>query len=146
MGDDAEVLVVDARAEQISFEPGTTVDTTRPGATLALNDVPVHGITGADAPLLRDASTVLYCADSLGALSGARALITEHLVHRMAFERPLASFQVIQHRLANLAILEAACSALLRRASELLASPTADRADSIGATHSYLRPACSGGN
>lgn len=138
VGDDAEVLVVDARAEQISFEPGTTVDTTRPGATLALNDVPVHGITGADAPLLRDASTVLYCADSLGALSGARALITEHLVHRMAFERPLASFQVIQHRLANLAILEAACSALLRRASELLASPTADRADSIGATHSYF--------
>ena len=138
VGGDAEVLVVDARAEQICLEPGTTIDTTRACISVALKDVRVHAIDGADAALLRDASAVLHCADSLGALSGARALVMEHLVQRMAFERPLASFQVIQHRLANLAILEGACSALLRRASELLASPTADRSGSIGATHSYF--------
>ena len=138
MAADAEPLVVDCRSEQIPFDSLEALDTTRPSTTATLKDVRVDHIIGADAPLLCSAATIIACADSLGALTLARELVTDHLVHRMAFERPLASLQVLQHRLADLAILQAACSAMLRFASELLTRPAALRERTITATHSYF--------
>jgi alkylation response protein AidB-like acyl-CoA dehydrogenase len=138
LGASGDPLVIDGRTEAIAFEPSTSVDTSRSTSTAVLQNTVAHDIVGADGSLLEDAAVVVACADSLGALSSAVALVKEHLEGRVAFERPLASFQVIQHRLANLTILEAACSAVLRRAAGLLSSTPEGRERTIAAAHSYF--------
>jgi alkylation response protein AidB-like acyl-CoA dehydrogenase len=131
-------VVIDCRSQAIAFETSLSVDTTRPVATATLNDTLAHAVSDGDGSLLCDVSIVLACADSLGALSCAVAFVKEHLVDRVAFGRQLASFQVIQHRLADLAILEAACSALLRQSADQLVSAGGGRTRSIAATHAYF--------
>jgi alkylation response protein AidB-like acyl-CoA dehydrogenase len=139
LGGSGNPLVIDGRTEAIAFQPSTSVDTTRPTSTAVLQGAVAHDVVGADGSLLEDAAVVIACADSLGALSSAAALVTEHLAGRLAFERPLASFQVIQHRLANLTILEAACSAVLRHAAGLLSSRPEGRERGVAAAHSYFQ-------
>jgi alkylation response protein AidB-like acyl-CoA dehydrogenase len=131
-------VVVDTQTEKVEFEPSTSPDTTRPAATAILRDVAGHSTTGTQGPLLWDAAVVLACADSLGALSNATALVKEHLSNRMAFDRQLTSFQTLQHRLANLTILEAACSAMIRRAATVLSGPPAYRTRVVQSTHLYF--------
>jgi alkylation response protein AidB-like acyl-CoA dehydrogenase len=133
-----EPLVIDCQAEVVAFEPSTSLDTTRKAWTATLQGAHAHTVVDADGSLLDDAAVALACADSLGSLSSAAVVVKEHLVSRVAFERPLASFQVIQHRLADLTILEAACTALLKQAVELLAAPDQQRDRTISATHSYF--------
>ena len=139
LGESGNPLVVDGQAEAIAFQASTSVDTTRPTSTAVLRDTVAHDVVGADGSLLEDAAVVLACADSLGALSAATALVKGHLEGRFAFERPLASFQVIQHRLADLAILEAACSAVLRHAAGLLSSRREGQQRAVAAAHSYFQ-------
>jgi alkylation response protein AidB-like acyl-CoA dehydrogenase len=132
-------MVIDCREEEITFHPSAAFDTSRVVSTAVLQNTVAHDVVCTDGSLLEDAAVVIACADSLGALSSAAALVKEHLVNRVAFERPLASFQVIQHRLANLAILEAACGALLGQAAGLLSVADAGRGRLIAAAHSYFQ-------
>jgi alkylation response protein AidB-like acyl-CoA dehydrogenase len=139
IGSGREPVVVDCRAERVTFDPSQSFDTTRVGSTAVLREAVAHAVGGADGSLLEDAAVLMACADSLGALSFAASLVQEHLVDRVAFERPLASFQVIQHRLANLSILEAAGDALIGRAAGLLTVAAESRGQLLSATHSYFR-------
>jgi alkylation response protein AidB-like acyl-CoA dehydrogenase len=138
LGRSEKPLLIDCRSQQIAVEGSMSLDTTRPVSTATLNDAVAHVVGEADGSLLCDVNIILACADSLGALTRAATFVKEHLVARVAFGRQLASFQVIQHRLADLAILEAACAALLRQAFGQLASTQEERGQSIAATHSYF--------
>jgi alkylation response protein AidB-like acyl-CoA dehydrogenase len=139
LGGSENPLVVDGRNEAIALRSASSVDTTRPMSTAVLQGAMAHQIVVADSSLLEDAAVILACADSLGALSSAAARVKEHLASRLAFERPLAGFQVIQHRLANLSILEAACSAVLRHAAGLLSSRPEGRQGAVAEAHSYFQ-------
>jgi alkylation response protein AidB-like acyl-CoA dehydrogenase len=134
----AEPLAIDCAGEGISLESSLSVDTTRQTATTDLRDAAAHRVIGVEAALLFDAAIAVTCADSLGALARSVTLLTDHLVNRSAFERPLAGFQVVQHRLANLTVLEAACAAMLRRLTALLTTPNVERTELVMATHSYF--------
>jgi alkylation response protein AidB-like acyl-CoA dehydrogenase len=83
------------------------------------------------------ASRVLLAADSVGAIRAALAMVTEHLCEREAFGAPLASFQVLQHRLVDWTVFEQAAAALVDRAAEHLAEePVSERLSR--ALHAYV--------
>ena len=134
------VLAVDCRRDGVSFEPVEAVDSLRPAGRITMRSAPAARLEMADQALLDDVATVLYCADSLGALASTSELIRTYLSERSAFERPLASFQALQHRLADLAVLEAACTALVRRAARTLdvTAKLQYRRSTVSAAHSYF--------
>lgn len=53
-----------------------------------------------------DESLALACADAVGAIRAANRLVREYLASRRQFGRSLDSFQVLQHRLVDMAIAE----------------------------------------
>ncbi|MEO5773714.1 MAG: acyl-CoA dehydrogenase family protein [Sphingomicrobium sp.] len=53
-----------------------------------------------------DEATALACADAVGAIRAANRLVREHTSTRRQFGRTLDSFQVLQHRMVDMAIAE----------------------------------------
>jgi alkylation response protein AidB-like acyl-CoA dehydrogenase len=78
------------------------------------------GAEGKGYALLKDAyaiATVAQCAETLGAMTTATELTQEYLVTRKQFGRPIATFQALAHRMADLLIeMEQARSAVIRAA------------------------------
>lgn len=83
-------------------------------------------------------ATVLLCADTVGAVGRALNIVTEHLVNREAFDVPIASFQVVQHRLVNLATFHSASEALVLSAAAALGEGLGDAERLTLAAHAYI--------
>jgi len=87
-------------------EPAPSWDPARKLARLALDDrpaVPV-GPDGDHAPIWRrivDDCTVAVCAELIGSMERANDLAVEYAKARVQFGRPIATFQVIKHKLAD---------------------------------------------
>ena len=131
-------ILVDCRSHDVIFELRTDFDTTRATGLIQFDLIDPVIVGAHKLRSLEAAAVLLGCADSLGALSATFELLNGYLSDRRAFKRPIASFQVVQHRLANLAILEAACRALVRRAATALADPVPGTQVSLIAAHSYF--------
>lgn len=105
------VFAVDACAPGVTVRGFDTLDGRR-AANLNLNEV----VVGADRVLGRidqaaddieailDAGAAALCAEVVGAVDALLELTTEHLRTRKQFGVPLAKFQVLQHRVADMAI------------------------------------------
>ncbi|OBF49062.1 acyl-CoA dehydrogenase [Mycobacterium sp. 852002-53434_SCH5985345] len=63
---------------------------------------------------------VLLGADSLGAFSSTFERLVGYLKERIAFGAPIASFQVVQHRLVDLLVFEAKARAIVMKACRAL--------------------------
>lgn len=95
------------------LEPQPTLDLSRPLTTVRLNETPIvwrdasHTLPG-----LRDLASIALAAEQLGAAERALQLTVEYVKVRHQFGRPIGSFQVLQHRLADLYVrVQAARSA-----------------------------------
>ncbi len=122
------LFIVDAKASGVTLSPCRTIDGQRAA------DVTFKGVQlGTDArlgaqddalPLLEDAvdfATALLCADAIGAMQYANDATLEYTKTRKQFGVPIASFQVLQHRMVEMFIhLEQA------RSMEILAAATVD--------------------
>ena len=112
-GDSAGVslFLVDPHAAGVTLNPSRTVDGQRAA------DVVLAGVAlGADAllgplhgalPLIEEAvdfATALVCADAVGAMKSACDATLEYLKTRKQFGVPIASFQVLQHRMVEMVI------------------------------------------
>jgi alkylation response protein AidB-like acyl-CoA dehydrogenase len=115
-GDDANangltLLLVDAKAPGLTIERLATLDA-RNAAALRLDNVVVPadavvGAVGAALPLLDkaiDRATAMLCAEAAGAIEALIDMTAEHLKTRQQFGAPLARFQVLQHRIADMLI------------------------------------------
>jgi alkylation response protein AidB-like acyl-CoA dehydrogenase len=81
-----------------------------------------------------DEARVLLAAEALGAMNAAMELTAQHLKTRRQFGRPLASFQVLTHQLANMFVrLENSRSLVLRAMASLHFAP-GERAAAVSAT------------
>jgi alkylation response protein AidB-like acyl-CoA dehydrogenase len=140
LGGKDRVFAVDGEAPRTDFAQTTSLDTTRGESLLSLDGVAMRVVLGTNPDLLRTVGILLACADSLGALSASAALVRKHLSERTAFQQPIAGFQVIQHRLANMEVLEATCAGLVRTAARALASPEprSTAAPLVAAMHGYF--------
>lgn len=116
----AQMLVVSP--ESVALAPITaathrpTWDTSRRLFDVATGDETVIA-TGADAARLHKLAqaTVLLAlaADSVGAAEAALEMSVEYLKTRRQFDRPLALFQALKHRVADMRIAVSAAEALL---------------------------------
>jgi alkylation response protein AidB-like acyl-CoA dehydrogenase len=114
------------------------LETERQIYRLELDQMTVQSTASPNAASLELMATVLLCADTVGAVRRAAQIVTDYLVQREAFEVPIASFQVIQHRLVNLDILHRASEALVLRAAAALAEHEPRAEQLVLAAHSYI--------
>ena len=101
------LCLVDLAAAGVAREPVDSVDPSRKQARLRFEAAPAERLdgpgVGADAlARLLDRAAVLIAFEQLGGAERAFEITREFALGRYAFGRPIASFQAIKHRLADL--------------------------------------------
>ncbi len=115
---DSQVLVP-INAAGVTVIPGRSVDFTRRFASLKMDDVRlpksalIGDIHGAATEIERQLQLALglQCAEMNGALDQAMAFTIEYMRERYAFGRPIASYQALKHRLADMLLKLQSCMA-----------------------------------
>ena len=103
-------VLVPAGTAGLSVSPLKTVDLTRRFATVDFDEVrvPAANLVGeigdADQSVARqlDQAMVVQCAESVGAMQAGFDLTVEWSFDRYSFGRPLASYQALKHRFADM--------------------------------------------
>jgi len=121
-GDIADSAVVVARAEagislflvelndpSVSRESVETLDPTRSHARISFDNTPAEllGAAGEGWQLiqkLQDSAAILYGFEQVGGAQAALDMAKEYAMNRFAFGRPIATFQAIKHKLADMYI------------------------------------------
>jgi alkylation response protein AidB-like acyl-CoA dehydrogenase len=106
-GDGLSLVLVDLDAKGVSRERIKSIDPSRPVAKITFDGAPAEalGTPGEAGPTIErilDRGAVLLAFDQLGAASRSFEITREFTLGRYAFGRPIASFQAIKHRLADL--------------------------------------------
>lgn len=122
--DGISLFLVDPKADGVTLRPYPTVDGLR-GAEVLLDGVTVPddavvGTVDAGLPVIEavvDRALVALSAEAVGAMAETVRLTTEYLKTREQFGRPLASFQVLQHRLVEMLQAREFAHALCYRAA-----------------------------
>jgi len=100
------LVLVDLDAEGVERQSVACLDPSRSQARLVLRDAPAEALapgTGAAALAgLLDRAAVLTAFEQLGGAGRAMEITREYALERYAFGRPVASFQAIKHRFADL--------------------------------------------
>lgn len=123
--EDAEGLslfLVDPRGPGVRLVPTRLLDGT-PAADLVLDGATVHddavlGAVGQALPALQaavDEAIVAFNAELVGGMEDTIALCADYLKTRKQFGVPIGSFQVLQHRMADMAIELSQARAMLHR-------------------------------
>ncbi|MCC3312358.1 acyl-CoA dehydrogenase family protein [Nocardia africana] len=107
--DGVALFVVDAAGSGVERTALSTMDSTRPQATIRFHDAPARLLAGPDEVerVCRHAlhvGTVLLAAEQVG---GAQHLLDRSVAYaqeRLQFGRPIGSFQAVKHRLADMLV------------------------------------------
>jgi alkylation response protein AidB-like acyl-CoA dehydrogenase len=125
---DTGVFAVAPNAEGVAVTPTPTVDETRRFASVAFDGVPAHRLGDGDATEVVsevvDRIGVAMVVDGIGAAQRAMELAVEYAKERRQFDRPIGSFQAVQHLCADMLR-----SVELARASGYYASWACDAAN-----------------
>ena len=105
------LFIVDAQAAGVALNPSRTVDGFRV-ADVTLTNVSLGadallGDDGAALPFIEEAAdfaTALLCAEAIGAMKSANDATLDYMKQRKQFGVPIASFQVLQHRMVEMYI------------------------------------------
>jgi len=120
-GQNAELILVVADDGQylvrtddpgVSVEPLTSLDLSKRFAEVTLVDVPGERIEGADLDRQLHIAVALSCAETVGALDAMFTMTVDYAKDRIAFGRPIGSFQAIKHVLADVGLFLEACKAM----------------------------------
>jgi alkylation response protein AidB-like acyl-CoA dehydrogenase len=103
-------VLVDARAEGVTVIPGRSVDLVRRFADVVFDGVriPARAVVGTMGDAAADIehqcrlALVLQVAETVGMLDHVYTTTVEYLADRWSFGRPLASYQALKHRLADM--------------------------------------------
>ena len=113
---------VAANAPGVTVRPSDVLDPTRRLAVVRLDDAAAHRLGAWDDDAMRDLACVALSAEQAGAAARAFEATHEYVQQRVQFGRPIGSFQVLQHRLAEAYLrLEAATTASWTAAEALVA-------------------------
>jgi alkylation response protein AidB-like acyl-CoA dehydrogenase len=111
----AGLWIVRADAPGITVTAETTMDQTRPFATVTLEAAPGDPLSDSTAGLqaAHEAGWICAAAEALGVAQAALARTVDYAKERVQFGRPIGSFQAYKHRLADMVIeIEQARSAV----------------------------------
>ncbi|MBV8928220.1 MAG: acyl-CoA/acyl-ACP dehydrogenase [Mycobacteriaceae bacterium] len=98
--DGTGLFAVQATSDGVEVTPVSHVDPTRKVSRLRLDDVPARRLASVTAGVIRalvDDVLVACAADAVGAAHAVMTLAVEYAKVRRQFDRPIGSFQAIQH-------------------------------------------------
>lgn len=106
-GGDTSLWLVDLTGDGVTRTPVRSFDPSRSQAVLRFDGAPVERLGDAEggdarAEHLLDRAAVLMAFEQIGAAERALEITREFTLGRYAFGRPIASFQAVKHRLADL--------------------------------------------
>jgi alkylation response protein AidB-like acyl-CoA dehydrogenase len=130
----------------VTIDPLGSVDLVRRFAAVHLDGVRVPAervlgeVGGAAAAVERQVhvAIVLQCAETVGALDRVLEFTLEYLADRSSFGRPLASYQAIKHRFADIKMWLEAAHGVTELAAEAVQHDADDVAEVVSAAASYL--------
>ncbi len=101
------LALVDLSGDSAKVEALESIDPSRPQARLTLSDAPAEllGDSGTDEAFLAhliDRAAVLSAFEQIGGAERAFEITREFTLNRYAFGRPIASFQALKHRMADI--------------------------------------------
>jgi alkylation response protein AidB-like acyl-CoA dehydrogenase len=101
------LALVDLTAAGVSQEAVESIDPTRASAKVSFADAPAEllGVDGGGWDLLQDVlnrAAVLTAFEQLGGADQAFEITKEYMLGRYAYGRPVASFQALKHRMADM--------------------------------------------
>jgi len=104
--DGTALFAVDTDHEAVKRMPLTTLDPTRPLATVDLSDAPAQLVAGPEEAdrVIEHAlhvGSALLAVEQVGAAQHLLDLSVDYAKNRLQFGRPIGSFQAIKHRLAD---------------------------------------------
>jgi alkylation response protein AidB-like acyl-CoA dehydrogenase len=120
----AGLAVVSADDPGLTLTPVTSLDTTRPIATVELFSASARFVA-VDPDALQDTLAFgagLLASEQLGVAEWCLASTVDYLRERTQFARPVGSFQALKHRLADLWLEIVGARAAARNAADQLAS------------------------
>jgi alkylation response protein AidB-like acyl-CoA dehydrogenase len=139
-------LLVPSGAAGVSIAPMRTVDLTRRFAVVTFDDVRVPagalvgGIGGAEDQVERQLqlALVMLNAEAVGAMQTAFDMTIEWALDRYSFGRPLASYQAIKHRFADMKAWLEASYAISDLAAAAVASGAPDAAELVSVAKAFI--------
>jgi alkylation response protein AidB-like acyl-CoA dehydrogenase len=145
-GDGLTQVLVPAATEGISIQPMTTVDLTRRFAAVTFHDVrvpldmAVGEVGGATEQVERQLqhALVLSCAEAVGAMQAAFDMTVQWAFDRYSFGRPLASYQEIKHRFADMKTWLEASHAIADAAADAVAGASPTAAEMVSIAKAYI--------
>ncbi|MFI2435282.1 acyl-CoA dehydrogenase family protein [Streptomyces sp. NPDC018693] len=145
----ADVLLVPAQdgglyavdAEAATVVPQTSLDLTRPVATVRLDGAPGRRLGDAGPAVRRGlrAAAGLLASEQLGVADLSLTETVRYLKERKQFNRPVGGFQALKHRLAQLWLEVAGLRAAARNAAEALATGR-DTEVAVAVAQAYAAP------
>ncbi|MGQ5634971.1 MULTISPECIES: acyl-CoA dehydrogenase family protein [unclassified Streptomyces] len=145
----ADVLLVPAddgglyavAASAVTVVPQTSLDLTRPLATLRLEGAPGRRVGDAEPAVRRAlrAAAGLLASEQLGVAEWALTDTVRYLKERKQFNRPVGGFQALKHRLAQLWLEVVNLRAAARAAADALATGE-DTDVSVAVAQAYAAP------
>jgi alkylation response protein AidB-like acyl-CoA dehydrogenase len=145
-GTPAQVLV-DTNTAGVGVEPLTCFDLSRRIGEVTFNDVrlPVDAVlgdssAGTSEQLERQLqiAVVLACAETVGALDAMFAMTVEYSKNRIAFGRPIGSFQALKHTMADQLLQLESCKAATAEAAKAVAERSAEAAEIVSMAAAYV--------
>ncbi len=153
-GDDAGGLIqflVPAGTPGVSVSPMRTLDITRRYGRIAFTDaaVPASAVLGGPGPVVADTvvadverqlqiALVIQLAELTGTMDRGLELTTEWLFNRYSFGRPLASYQALKHRFADMRAWLEAAHAMADAAAQHVQEESSRAGEYVSAGKSFL--------
>ncbi|MEU5842683.1 acyl-CoA dehydrogenase family protein [Rhodococcus sp. NPDC047139] len=145
-GDGLSQVLVPSGTPGVRIVPLKSVDVTRRYAAVDFDDVrvPITALVGvaggaaADVERALQVGAVLACAESVGALQAAFDLTVAWAFDRYSFGRPLASYQELKHRFADMKMWLEASHAISDSAAEAVATQADDAPELVSAAKAYV--------
>ncbi len=145
-GDGLTTVLVPRDTAGVAVRPLQSLDLTRRYGVVEFHDVrvPVSAAVGpvggaaADVEWAQQLSIVIACAESVGAMQRAFDMTVEWAFDRYSFGRPLASYQALKHRYADMKSWLEASHAIADEAATAVAAGAPGAADLVSAAKAYI--------
>ncbi len=130
--------LIPTAAPGVTIKPMHTVDLTRRFDVVTFEDVSGAEEIAVDAERLMQIAIVMASAESVGAMQSAFEMTVEWAFDRYSFGRPLASYQALKHRFADMKLWLEASHAISDAATAAVAASTPDAAEIVSIAKAYI--------
>ena len=145
-GDGLTQLLVPADCAGLTVTPMQSLDLVRRFGELSFDDVALPasavlgeaGRTADDVERQLEIALVLQCAETVGVVDRVFEFTLEYMFDRFSFGRPLASYQALKHRMADMKMWLEASHATATTAARAVQARSADAAKLASAAKSYV--------